>query len=1169
MSNPATDDMGAPTSASSLDDALLTQPIEEFQDKEEKEENSADMQVQAGEGIDSLEQDIPKSTEGTDESNSNDAPPLNGQTSSSLLDSSDVVTNTGMEDVENSKSVLSTSTEDMADALPSTSIPEKTNGSGDTVFVENGNATEVTPEDLNPVPTDSTKVDSKEPLPDAIKDDMALSTEASSQDTNPIAETAETGSKEKEDDTDNKDSNNDTNAVLPRSSGRTRSASIDGRDETRSSRDTSRETSAGDVVIATLGEVTSEIGTAVSSVIAGIGGIAKESTGATATATSFLEALTEEERRTRTRHLPHVEGFRMLYKSEIKRDLSLARATMYPTNGLNTLAPSKSGRGKRKISSEANHEKAANGDVKDMMEIDEDEISDAESISDTSISGIATSFVPGPPTGAFMPPVSESKGMEGGEDGSNFAQMYHGGDGDENAITAPNEVESITAFNPPRPPESVGPKKKHRMIRWERNPQDVEIDLSSYRKTVQRTRTELHAAEEQREKIETFGAILRGHFESHLKAIREESILLNQESNLLQNNCIKAAELQTSQTRSRGVGKGGIAMRDVISVLKTRSEKSSLSGLTESSADVSGLTQSSADVCPSGIGGVSAVSFREGSISASRTPALATSWILPGDKVSTPYGKGVVLHLFGHDVLDVDKAPPTSILTKARLQKHAIDVTPNSASGAIATDGKAQASSPHGFGGSPNTALPPSKSGASDDSSKPNKHNLNEALPGVVASSETGGANPIISPAPQKAVQAKKGKQASRTKSPKQKAPTKSLKVHVLVPRICVRLPFGIGFFCPETVTSLEKPSSYSDAMLAQRWKNMVATAKLMGCCVDVAAMGAVLDSTMSDFAATSSSGYASSSASQQSGKGNTGTDGDISEANSERPDVSAGAKGDMSAFDPIQENSIVDPHIVTNDNTSQISGDDVGMEIEEEGKSSLMADMNDAKGIKPSRVLKRCLSESSSNRRLVPFGSRMLPTPGIRGAALAQLPLSLLEKNLDLIRGGVGVHGKPHKSPCIPPGMIEWEADRHEMLSLKGKVLQRRNELYRQRRIRILNERSYIAGTDRTQRVEGLLVEMKADLQSLKERLQDDLVELGIDNEKADDMLAAHYAAINKRNNGSNDTEPDAKRLKTEDESSDGPIGNGENMELSTDQDAEVNPATSNTNTGVPIATH
>jgi hypothetical protein len=36
-------------------------------------------------------------------------------------------------------------------------------------------------------------------------------------------------------------------------------------------------------------------------------------------------------------------------------------------------------------------------------------------------------------------------------------------------------------------------------------------------------------------------------------------------------------------------------------------------------------------------------------------------------------------------------------------------------------------------------------------------------------------------------------------------------------------------------------------------------------------------------------------------------------------------------------------------------------------------------------------------------------------------------------------------------------------------------------------------------------------------------LFDAGIDNEKADSMLAAHYAAINKKNNGSNDTEPDA----------------------------------------------
>ena len=31
-------------------------------------------------------------------------------------------------------------------------------------------------------------------------------------------------------------------------------------------------------------------------------------------------------------------------------------------------------------------------------------------------------------------------------------------------VPSPSKVESVTSFNPPRPPESVGGKKKHRMI---------------------------------------------------------------------------------------------------------------------------------------------------------------------------------------------------------------------------------------------------------------------------------------------------------------------------------------------------------------------------------------------------------------------------------------------------------------------------------------------------------------------------------------------------------------------------------------------------------------------------------------------------------------------------------------------------------------------------------
>ena len=84
-------------------------------------------------------------------------------------------------------------------------------------------------------------------------------------------------------------------------------------------------------------------------------------------------------------------------------------------------------------------------------------------------------------------------------------------------FSSPQVVESITAFNPPRPPESVGPKKMHRLNRWERNPQDVEVDLSNYRKTVDRTRQELHKAEDERERIEVVGQHLRAHFFTQLQ----------------------------------------------------------------------------------------------------------------------------------------------------------------------------------------------------------------------------------------------------------------------------------------------------------------------------------------------------------------------------------------------------------------------------------------------------------------------------------------------------------------------------------------------------------------------------------------------------------------------------------------------------------------------------
>jgi hypothetical protein len=57
---------------------------------------------------------------------------------------------------------------------------------------------------------------------------------------------------------------------------------------------------------------------------------------------------------------------------------------------------------------------------------------------------------------------------------------------------------------------------------------------------------------------------------------------------------------------------------------------------------------------------------------------------------------------------------------------------------------------------------------------------------------------------------------------------------------------------------------------------------------------------------------------------------------------------------------------------------------------------------------------------------------------------------------------------------------------------LQVRNELYRQRRIRLLNERTFEATSERTHKVEALVSEMRTDLKSLKLRLEEELHELG-----------------------------------------------------------------------------
>ena len=57
---------------------------------------------------------------------------------------------------------------------------------------------------------------------------------------------------------------------------------------------------------------------------------------------------------------------------------------------------------------------------------------------------------------------------------------------------------------------------------------------------------------------------------------------------------------------------------------------------------------------------------------------------------------------------------------------------------------------------------------------------------------------------------------------------------------------------------------------------------------------------------------------------------------------------------------------------------------------------------------------------------------------------------------------------------------------------MQLKNAVYRQRRIRYLNEKSCESGQYRRDRFEVLLSEMKSDLDSLKERLKEELTDLG-----------------------------------------------------------------------------
>lgn len=327
------------------------------------------------------------------------------------------------------------------------------------------------------------------------------------------------------------------------------------------------------------------------------------------TMTFFLDMLNEDQRRVRHRHIPAVDGFRKLYKSEIKQDLAAARAL---------------------------NKKTKRGD-ESMMEVDEemkDELSENEVLAELASAKAEAEKEDALPDGnAFVAPSENTIAfahcgqLASLMESTPFENSMRGGVA-ATTLRSPQLVESLTAFNPPRPQESTAVKTKHRLKRWESNPQDVEVDLQNYKKTVQRTRMELHKAENERTQIETVTSMIRTQYMNHLDAYREEIAAMNEQLHDVRSKCFKAAEEYNGKTIStRGSSK---TMKDIFATLKNLGEDLG------AKATVGGDNNRSShpDWRVSGLGGIA--SATDGT---DPNAPLADGWIIAGDKVMAPTGE--------------------------------------------------------------------------------------------------------------------------------------------------------------------------------------------------------------------------------------------------------------------------------------------------------------------------------------------------------------------------------------------------------------------------------------------------------------------------------------------------------------------------------------------------
>ena len=773
----------------------------------------------------------------------------------------------------------------------------------------------------------------------------------------------------------------------------------------------------------------------------------------------FLDALSDDERRVRLRYVPSADGFRGLHRSEVRKDLSLARSLL-----TGAVASSKKPSMKRGGSGSS---------AAGSMDVD-DEGSDAGGTGSGSGSGVEdetssesggaggrpsrTLELPTGPSPAFVPPAAT--------DPVPGSAPTEAGGGDVGAPEYPHIIESTTCFDPPRLPNSTAKAKKNRFARWQAHPEEIDRDLQTYRLTVAKTREELHLNENEAQRVEDVGGHLKAHFYAHLRQLHEEGGALEEQLRAVQARCVEVAEVTKTRSSDAAGTTSAKAMLDVLTALKGR-------------VGGSAPPPTSAPWCTIGVGGVRAEETKEAQIGAG-LGSLATGWVLPGDAVDTPEGRGTVVDVAAptlrekseeealaaaapSDPVPLSKPEPKEESKPEQEQKEdgdkevkeqkqepapeAATSNPTAPSSpnqdkdkadVEMTDASPSAQPSHGFGG---TEPVPEKKDGEEANEEANASG--GASPAVVAISPAkayeGGAKPDdvksepvagvpsngedAAPATSKADAGVKNEEGQDGKQPELTSTPAQIKVHL-------DGDGSVKVYALQDLKLLENPAAYSDEQLIERWKSMVGTAKMVGWCSDTLGM-----------------------------------------------DPNGIPQGSFSRSASVSSHGEVADNLHT---ASKEHADEYGIGTADLSKISM------------------------GTNRTIPFASGMLVKPSLQGCSLASLPFEKLEEYIDpLLFNGSGVLGR-RDHPGSPSDVKQWEDVRFELYALKGRASQLRNELHRQRRIRMLNERTRHVLDERGERAEGLLAEMKSDLISLKDRLGRELHELGMDQNRAAELLAA-----------------------------------------------------------------